>query len=111
MDISSKLLVIAVGLFLVGLPHGTQGQESRDVNGRILGSAEWREINAPESDFFDSGHIDDFQIRRRKLPDRSQEAWVHRKNKTSGAMLTMAYERLYGSSFSSQAFDRNFEQI
>lgn len=112
MKYTKKCLIgLTVGLFALGFSPASEAQESKDVSGRIIGTADWHDIHSKASEFFASDGIENFRIRQKKLPDRTQEAWVHRMNEQSGSLLRMRYERLHSQSFTSQSFDRNFEQV
>ena len=105
------LFSLALGFICAGFSPGSDAQESRDLNGRIIGGAEWHEISLDSSDFLGSNGTEKFWIRKKKLPDRVQELWFHRSNDPNVPLFQMRYERLHTTYFSSQNFDRSFETL
>lgn len=103
--------LVAAGVFSAAGPSHVSAQETRDVNGRIIGSAQWHEIHVGSSDFDVLEPVENFLIRKKNLPDRTQELWFHRENDPNAPLFQAQYERLHSSSFSRQNFDRDFESV
>jgi len=101
---------LTISLILFIETNASFAQESRTVNGVVLGDSAWQPIDINESDFRGSA-FSNFKISRKKLPDRVQEGWRDPRNQSDGPQVTMFYERLYTSYFTDTVFDRDFKTI
>lgn len=99
---------IALSLALTSLP--ATAQQSRSVDGQIIGTATWQTISVSESAFRGEA-LDTFAVAQKKLPDRIQESWRDQRNLNNGPLITMFYERLHTQYFSEDSLDRDFRTI